>query len=217
MSTYITPYQIKEELVVFLRNQDLISISTRGVTTTTDNEGVSGTSYTLAVEPTLVKNVRYVRIGSDPELKFGSDYTVNYTTGVITFAQSQAGISTIIYDHGSNDRIWPDYPQPYLKLSNFPRIAVDIISSQTAEGELGGGSNFTNYTISITVYDKSQKNVEDMIAALRQAIIANKKNFYYFDFITPTAMGPLVVSPFGENKIFQRNQDCQIIFVWEQP
>jgi len=43
----------------------------------------------------------------------------------------------------------------------------------------------------------------------------NKKNFYYFDFITPTDLGPLIPSPFGENKIMQRNQDVRIGWVYE--
>ena len=128
---------IKQELVVLLRSADLISISDRGVSTETDT-GTFSTDLThlLGTSPTLVKNVRSVVVSASP-LSFGTDYLVNYTTGLITFTSAQSGAYTIIYDQGSNDSIFPDFPQPHLKLSDFPRIAVDIIGSTSNEIVIG--------------------------------------------------------------------------------
>jgi len=211
----VSIYDIKEELVVFLRNLDILSISDRGVTTSQDTGSFSADSnHTLATNPTLVKNVRDITVASIP-LAFGSDYTVNYVTGVISFTSPQTGAYTINYDQGTSDKIYPDFPQSYLKLSSFPRIAVDIISGLTSEYVLGAGSNLSEYGVTIVAYDRDQSDVETMVSDIRGAIQNNKKNFYNFPFITPTALGPIMSSPFGEQKVFQRNQDCMIKFVHE--
>jgi len=212
---FTTLMQIKQELVVFLRNQDLISNSDRGVTTSTDTGTFTATaSHTLATNPTLVKNIRSVTVAGSP-LYFGDDYFVNYSTGVISFNNPQTGAYSIVYDQGSSDRIFPDFPQPYLKLSSFPRISVDVIGGVTSEIELGAGTNYSEYPVTIVAYDKDLTDMENLISGIRQKIMENKKNFYYFKFITPTAMGPVIVSPFGEQKILQRNQDFLIRFVYD--
>lgn len=211
----VSIYDIKEELVVFLRNADIISISDRGVTTSQDTGTFSADStHTLVTNPTLIKNIRNVEVAST-DLVWGTDYTVNYDTGVITFVSPQTGAYVIDYDQGSSDRIFPDFPQAHLTLSQFPRVAVDIISGLTSEYVLGAGSNLTEYGLTIVAYDLDQSDVEEMVAAIRGAIQDNKKGFFNFPFITPTAMGPIMPTEFGEQKIFQRNQDFNIRFVYE--
>jgi len=211
----ISIYDIKEELVVFLRNQDIISISDRGVTTSQDTGTfIADSNHTLVVNPTLIKNVRNITIGGSA-IALGTDYTVNYTTGIISFTVAQTGAYVINYDQGGSDRIYPDFPQPYLKLNQFPRIAVDIISGNTSEFELGAGANWSEYAVSVVAYDKDQSDTEGLVASVRSKLMDNKKTFYYSTFITPTAMGPLIVSPFGQNRIFQRNQDFNIRFIYE--
>ncbi len=143
--TNISIWDIKQEVVVFIRNQDIVSISDRGVTTSQDTGTfTAANSHTLATNPTLVKNVRNVDIGGS-DLDFGVDYTVSYVTGVISFTTPQTGAYTIDYDQGSTDRIFPDFPQKYLKLNQFPRVAAEIIDAQTKELALGGGSTMTNF------------------------------------------------------------------------
>ncbi|MHA1481846.1 MAG: hypothetical protein ACTSQA_00225 [Candidatus Heimdallarchaeaceae archaeon] len=204
--------QIKQELVVALRNESLISISDRGVTTETDTGTFSATSsYTLSTSPTLVKNVRSVVVSASP-LSFGTDYTVNYTTGVISFTSAQTGDYTIIYDYGSKDRIFPDFPQPHLKLSDFPRIAVDIINSSSNEIGIGADITESDYTVSIICYATEQTVVEDLVSGVKDFLMANKKNLFYSPFITPTITGPLLVTEFGNNKLLQRNIDADVRF-----
>ena len=208
-------WSIKQELCVFLRNQDILSTSIRGVTTQQDTGTFSdNSSHTLATSPTQVKNVRNVEVAS-ADLNFGSDYTVDYSTGVISFTPNVTGDYVIDYDTGTTDRIFPDFPQADLKLNAFPRIGFDIISGKTEENSLGAQSNMSRYLISIVSYDKDQDNVEQIISNIRTAIQDNKKNFYYSPFITPVSLGPLLPSEFGNNKVFQRNQDCEILFVYE--
>lgn len=205
---------IKQELVVWLRNSDIISVSDRGVTTSQDTGTFSADStHTLGTNPTLAKNVRDVTRGS--LLVFGDDYTVDYTTGVISFTSPQTGSYTINYDQGSSDSIYPDFPQPHLKLDNFPRIAVDIISSSSNEMGVGASLTESSYVVTIVCYDIDQTDVETMIGAVKTKIMSDKKNLYYPRFITPTSVGPLLISEFGRNKIFQRNQDLEVRFNYD--
>lgn len=208
-------FDIKQELVVFLRNQDIITASDRGITTEQDTGTFSGdTTYTVATNPTLLKNIRNIEVGGN-DLTFGVDYTVNYNVGEIAFTVAQTGAYVIDYDQGATDRIFPDYPQAYLTLTNFPRIAVDIVAGTTNEQALGGTTTLNEFQLSIVAYDKSQTEVEEMISRIREAINDNKKNFYYVPFYTLTGMGPMIISPFGENKIVQRNQDAIGRFVFD--
>lgn len=207
---------IKRELLIFLRNSDIISIADRGVTTSQDTGTfTSASSHTLATNPTLIKNIRNVNVALT-DLTFGTDYTVNYNTGVITFITAQTGAYIIDYDQGSNDKVWFDFPQPYLTLKDFPRIGFDIISGSTTEFGIGANTSQSEYIVSIVCYDKDQDDVENMIANIRSKLLDNKKNFYYIPFLTVTTMGPLLITPFGQNKIMQRNQDLMIKFIFEQ-
>ena len=210
-----TLMDIKQELVTRLRSADIISITNRGVTTQSDTGTFSADlTHTLATSPTLVKNVRSVVVGGST-LTFGDDYSTNYTTGLITFTVAQTGAYTISYDTGATDRIYPDFPQPHLKISQFPRIAVDIIGSSSNEFGIGAEVTQSSYTVSIVCYDKDQSDVETMISAVKTLIMDNKKNFYYSPFITPTSTGPLLISEFGTNKLLQRNQDLEVRFSFD--
>ena len=213
--SYIGIYEIKKELIYFLRNADILSTSERGVTTSQDTGTfASDSTHTLSTNPTTLKNIRSVVIGGTT-LKYGRDYTIDESTGVVTFTSPQTGAYTIDYDTGTRDRIFPDFPQDSLKSTDFPRIGCDIISGLSSEIELGVASTFTDYVVSVNAYDKDQKDVEQMVASIRASLMANKKSFYYFPFIKPTGMSPLIQSPFGNTKIFQRGQDFSIRFVYE--
>lgn len=209
-------WNIKEELVVFLRNNDILPTGTRGVTTHTDTGSFAGqSSYTVSNDPTLLKNIRSIEVGA-VFLSFGADYDVNYETGEISFSVAQTGAYEIIYDSGSTDRIYPDFPQEHLTLSQFPRIAVEIISGTTEEMALGATTTHNEFQVSVVVYSKDQSEVEQLISAVRTAINDNKKDLYYVPFITATGLGPILVSPFGDNKIMQRNQDFIGRFVFDE-
>jgi hypothetical protein len=204
-------FDMKEEVLILLRNADVLSVGTRGVTTSQDTGTfASDSTHTLATNPTLVKNIRNVNVAST-DLVWGTDYTVNYTTGVISFTSPQTGAYVIDYDQGSTDKIFPDFPQAYLKREDFPRIAIEFTTATSGEMALGGGSNtWTDLTLNIVCYDISQKNVDEMITSVKDFVQDNKKSFYRFDFIKQLGLGPLLSSTFGETKCFQRNYVAQI-------
>lgn len=211
----ITLNQIKQELVNLFRNSDVISIGTRGVTTQQDTGTFSSAAnHTLATDPTLVKNIRGVVINAVTK-NWGEDYILNYETGVMTFTTTEDGAYTIDYDTGTTDRIFPDYPQANLRLNQFPRIAVDVISSLSNEFGIGAATTQSTYSLNIICYDKSQENVEIMISSIKSTILDNKKSLFYSAFLTPTDTGPMIVSEFGDKKVFQRNQDAQVRFSFD--
>lgn len=208
-------FQIKQELVVFLRNKDIISTSNRGVTTSQDTGSYSNDSTdTLDTNPTLVKNVRNIAVGGT-DLVFGTEYSVNYDTGVITYVSAQTGNYVIDYDQGNTDSIYPDFPQPYLKLNQFPRIAVDIIGGNMSEISLGATTSQHSYNITIVGYSATTEELEDLIKDVQSNVLSNKKNFYYLSLIHPTTLGPILNSPNKEDKVMQRNIDFLADFNFE--
>lgn len=206
---------IKQELVVLLRNGDIISTSIRGVTTSQDTGTfASASSHTLATNPTLVKNIRNITIGGTG-LNFGVDYTVNYSTGVISFTSPQTGAYVINYDTG-NDKIYPDFPRDDLRINSYPRIAVDIMSGTTDAFGIGGQDFISNYIVTIVVYEDNVQNIDTKIQSIKQLMINNATDLYNISFVKPISIGPIISSPERTNEIMQRNIDFQIMFDVEE-
>lgn len=207
---------IQQELVVHLRNSDILSTSVRGVTTSQDTGTFSSdSSHTLATNPTLARNVRSVIVGGTT-LNFGTDYTVNYNTGVISFTSNQTGAYTIDYDQGSTDKIFGDIPRDDLSINSYPRIAVTMIGATSEAFGIGGSSTITDYFISIIAYSISVSDNDTYLQSIRQAILDSAKDFYYIRFIKPSELGPIIESPNRSGEIVQRNQDFEINFEIEQ-
>lgn len=205
---------IKEELVVFLRNQDIFSTTLRGVTTVTEEFDGDGLDTTFVLTNTPVRNVRSVTVGGS-SVSFGSDYTVNYSTATVTFT-SAPGVGTdnvdIQYDYGSTDRIYPDIPRTDITVSSYPRISVQITSTRTSELALGGLNTISDHLISIYVYDDNGDDVDNYIKTVRTKFLENKKNFYYNKFITPIASSPMIYDPNRVDKIVQRTLELRSLF-----
>ena len=200
--------KIKEELAILLRNSDIFTTTQRGVTTNSDTGSFSSaSSHTLSTSPTLVKNVRNVVVDGST-LVFGTDYLVNYSTGVISFTVSQTGAYTISYDTGSTDKIFTDFPKVELKISNYPRIAIGVTSTVSQENELGAHSNITNHIISIYVYAIGTENTNNYIKSIREVILENKNDLYYLRFITPTNVSPMINEPARGDKVYTQVLDC---------
>lgn len=196
---------IKNEQVQFLRNQDVFTVGVRGVTTRTDTGTFAGDStYTLANAPTTVKNVRSVTRGT--LLVYGTDYTVNFLTGVISFTSAQTGSYTIIYDNGS-DKIYPDFPRDDLTISSFPRIALDLLNVGMDNFGIGGSQFISNVAFTVVVYDDSTNDIDGYIQTIKDLYVNNAASFFYLKFIKPTLIGPTINSPDKGDEIMQKNLD----------
>lgn len=203
---------IKKELIYFLRNQDILTTTIRGVTTTSAT-GTLATEDTITIAVTNVKNIRSVTVASVSK-SFGTDYTYNidHASGcVITFATNQTGAYSVSYDYGS-DKIHPDFPRDDLTINSYPRIATDIISIDTDAFGIGGSQFISNLNFTIVVYDDNLDDIDSYIQAIKTALEANANSFYYLGFIKPTLIGPCISSPDRSDEIMQRNIDFQAMF-----
>jgi len=200
---------IKQEQLNFLRNQDIFTITQRGVTTYTDTGTFSADStHTVANSPTSIKNIRSVTRGT--LLTYGEDYTYS-KVGVITFTAAQTGTYTIIYDSGT-DKIYPDFPRDDLTINSFPRIAIDILSAPIDAFGIGGSSFISDVAFTIVVYDKKSADIDAYIQAIKSAYISGAKNFYYMGFTKPTLIGPTLDSDNKKQEIMQKNIDILGMF-----
>jgi len=206
---------IKQELVVFLRNADIISTSDRGVTTSTDESIGTGdaSEVDFSLGQSNAKNVRNVKLATVAQT-FGTDYTVDYSTAVVTFSTppGSAVAVTATYDYGSGDKIYPDFPRTDLGITSYPRIAVAVTSIATSEIALGGADTMSDLLLSIYVYANGMVNVDTYVKTLRQAILENKQDFYYLVFVTPVTESPLINEPARGNKIYTRSIELRAPF-----
>jgi hypothetical protein len=220
--TIIDIKEVKKEWVFFLRNSDIFTTTTRGVTTTSAT-GTFAADSSLVINVTNVKNVRSVTVGVTT-LTYGSDYTVDVDyldTTIkckITFTSPQTGAYTIPYDYGATDRIFPDFPRTDIKLSNFPRIGCGLINMPTEPAGFGG-VNISKIGLTTIVYAESLDNLNDYITSIRTAAFNSKTDFYYFGkLVQIRAVGPILRAPReqGKDKIFQQNIDIEGMFNYEK-
>lgn len=213
MTNQLDQTDILEEVVVKIRNSDVLTTSQRGVVTTASTGTISGgTSITLTVPN--VKNVRSVLINSST-LSYGSDYVVDYNSGtncVITLTSAQTGNTTVNYDYGS-DKIYPGYPRQDISISAIPQIAVEFIDITSENGGFGN-VNQNSYDLSIVVYDFKKEDVRATIKKLRKFLIDNMNTFYYLKVVKPRMIGPMVPAEFEKfkDRVFKQNIDFNSSF-----
>ncbi len=204
---------IKQEFVVFLRNQDIFSVSTRGVTTVTEEFDGDGSTKAFQVSHSNMKNVRSVTVDGVAKTEF-TDYTVDYDSYTINFVSAPgAGTNNVDvqYDYGS-DKIFGDWPRTDLTISSYPRMSVAITSWKTEELEIGGAATINDYLITIFVWDDNIDDIDDYIKSIRKAVLENKKNFHYLKYVTPVSVSPVGHDPDRAEKISHRSLDCRALF-----
>ena len=164
--------EAEEELSVFIKNNDIMTITTRGVATVTAT-GTFASDSSFVIANSNVRNIRSVTVGGSP-LTFGTDYTVDYhfldTTYKckITFTAAQTGAYSIPYDHGTSDKIYTDWPQDTLSISSYPRIVIEITNAPHKESSLDGAHTETEFLITASVFGKGKTEVNDYIKTIRQ-------------------------------------------------
>lgn len=158
-----------------------------------------------------LKNIRSITVAGSP-LLFGTDYT--YDTEFIdttkktkiTFTSAQTGAYTIIYDFGT-DKIWPDYPRDDLSISSYPRIAIDTQDSGTDAFGIGGNDYITDLGITVVAYAKTTSKVSSLVSDIRQKLISSNQEFFYFKFLKPVGVGPIIIDPTSKKEIVSRSID----------
>lgn len=209
--------KIKEEIVVFIRNQDILTTSQRGVTTTTDEFNGDGNQTVFNLTQTNPKNVRSVTVGGVSQT-YGTDYEVDYYNAQVTFT-SAPGSGTnnvdIQYDYGE-DKIYPDWPRLELGLNSYPRIGLDYLSGESSEQGLNADIVLVNPVVQVGVFADKGADVDDYHKDIRSAIINNKKSFYRFKLISPVGIGVMINEEGRHNKILSRTTDYRLYNVVEE-
>lgn len=217
-------YEIKEELIRFLRNSDVFTIAQRAVTTSElEVEFSSTTEYSLPYS--TVKNIRSITVDGSP-LTFGTDYTYDTdygtkpnTTCKITFSSSQTGDAVITYDSGP-DKIFGDWPRiDVIKEDNYPRIAVVNLPTNTVPEGSASSQAIMRSTInfSVAVFADSVKLIDQTLDRIKNLIINNQKNFYYSNLMLPGDRGPVTPASNTSSKIFSRSLEINSQFHIERP
>lgn len=218
-TSFLNESNISQELVTFIRNQDVLTISERGVTTSTDT-GTFASDSTHLIAVSDVKNIRSITVGGGG-LALGTDYTYNTNfddSGTkkckITFTSAQTGSFSIPYDHGT-DKIWPDFPRDDLSISSYPRIAVDTQDSGTDTFGIGGNAYITDMAITIVVYAATTSQLDSLVTSIRTKMITNNQSFFYLNFIKPVGIGPAIIDPTSKKEIMSKNVDFLAQFLVE--
>lgn len=187
--------EIKEELVVFLRNQDIYTTTQRGVTTTTAT-GTWSSATSQLINKTNVRNIRSITVDGTP-LAFGTDYTVDYSFSdttikcKISLVAAQTGDYIITYDYGT-DKIFPSLAKNELTISSFPRIGIHIIGDANSDIDMPGDMEESVISFTVAVYDKKTNAIDATLKLIRAAFIGNKKAFYYLTYVRRLSTGPLL-------------------------
>lgn len=203
---------IKQEQVVFLRNNDVFTITQRGVTTASATGTLSGTKV-ITISRTNVKNIRSITVAAVTK-NLGTDYTANYKHAngcVITFGASQTGDYVVSHDYGT-DKIYPDFPRDDLTIDSYPRIAVDILNVSMDAHGIGGSQFISNIAFTVVVYEDKSDDLDGYIQTIKDLYVANAKEFYYMKFVKPTLVGPTINSPDKKDEIMQKNIDLLGMF-----
>ena len=208
--------EIKEEQLVFLRNQDILTISQRGVATASATGTFAGEN-SLTISVINIKNIRSITVAAVLK-SLGTDYTVAYgeASAIISFTAAQTGDYTIPYDHGVGDSIYPDFPRDDLTINSYPRIAVDILNAPIDAFGIGGTQFISNVAFTVVIYANKSADLDTYVQAIKAAYVANPKSFYYLKFIKPTLIGPTINSPDKQDEIMQKNIDLLGMFEVDQ-
>ena len=196
---------IGKELEMLLRNADILSVTSRGVATTTDSVTLSAATTHL-INKTNVKNVRSIT-----GLTFGTDYTydLDYNDSgtikcKITFTVAQTGDYDIQYDYGSTDKIFYGLPRQEQMLEDYPIIKIDFTSVSTEQAAANGQVFESNYLITLYVYHKTVDDLNDTVKNIRTFTLSNQTTSYYLRYIIPNSSGPIMYSPDKNEKLVFR-------------
>ena len=215
----------KEEFLVFLRNSNILSTAVRGVTTVA-SETFSGTgsSQTLTLANNVVRNIRSVTVTSVAKKAY-LDYTPTYGSTTTIAGTFTSGTNNIVvsYDYSlaTTEKVWGDYPEIKFVVDDAPRVGFDWMIMNNEPMGLGGSGYLNDAIISVKLYAKSLKAIDQYVDLLRTAIFTNQKLLYHFPFINVRSVSPIIITRVneGENvlakKVFVKNVDIQLRFQYE--
>jgi len=216
--------KLRQEILVFLRNSDILSTTQRGVTTKTDTFTATAGQTVFTLTSYTVRNIRSVTVASVTKNAY-FDFTPAYNQGSASTVTLHSGATVgdsvaIQYDYSSGliEKIFPDYPiSTPLFPTDLPRIGFDFEASRTTPIGIGSPNWLTDYLVRIKMFEYGNyKNIDATLTVLRTKIKAAQKSFYHFQLATVSSMGP-VISHTAEKRgaVFERFLDLECRFGFE--
>lgn len=134
---------------------------------------------------------------------FGSGWTIHWRgadIGKVEFTTSPVtGTDNISITYGytgsNNNMVYPDYPRNDLGLSQYPRVGFLIRINPSTAGLAGANNPIrNNILISLKVVDLDTYQIDYLTSQFLEQIKKDAKQFYNFDYIEPSGIGPYDIS-----------------------
>lgn len=207
--------QIKEELLNRIRSSDIISISIRGVTTTTDTFVATSGQTEFILSNDGIKNIREVRINTVAQTAL-IDYTYTLTSDdpdddkiiTLTTGATLNDDVEIDYDYSSTgDHIYDDFPLlPKKAGDKFPWIGFDIGEETTELQSFNRVLYQSNLPFKFTTYGVGRNQTEDLATSLRNFLISIRQDLVRLEYIEPTGRGSIrPLETITDKKIFKKD------------
>lgn len=193
--TIVNKQKIKEEVLNFLRNEDIFTTIQRGVST--DSETIVATAgqtdFTLTTT-NLISNIRSVTVNGDTKTVY-VDYDINIikdktSTRTINF---YSGLSlndsvVITYDESSaekGDKIYPDMPDIKLIKSSYPRVNFEI--EETTTEPINSNHSKYNKMLVLTFRIIAERwQIDDLSLDIYEKIFDNRKSWQNNNLMRPS-------------------------------
>lgn len=215
--------QIKEELLNRIRNADIMSITTRGVTTQTDNFTGTGSQTEFVLTNSGIKNIRSVKIATvlqDPLVDYVYTLTdIDSENQKINFivAPGNTVAIEIIYDTSSTgDKIYDDFPKVEISNDKYPRIGFDIVSDSTSLQGFDRQLYQTELLLTFSAYGLGKNQTEDILSNLRQELHDIRKDLVRLEYIEPRGRSRMIPLEGTNDKVFKRSVDFAAPFEFEE-
>jgi len=149
-------------------------------------------------------------------MKYGTEYTINSGGTDITFSTAPStGTNnvSIALKYGIT-WVYPDFNKTNITITDFPRISISAISTNTQPNAIGGANFKTSLIISATIAGKTRQQINSLINLVRERLLNNAKSFGLFTIIEPSAESALSDSALHQ-RIMQRTIDFFIPYKFE--
>ena len=184
----INRLKIKEEILNYIRNQDIISPTVRGVTTTTDTFTTTEIRPIVTLTNRGVKNIREVSVGDTTYVAFVDYDIINLETSSSVSIEFNIDVTIgselqVTYDYGNGDRVYWDFPQDYVSIAKLtPRITFDLVSIATTNRSLNENLQQKSLVFEFRVFSGGN-DVEVIAQNLYDSIFSNKKDFKRLNYL----------------------------------
>lgn len=213
-------YDVKEELLVYLRN-NLHSSDPKSRMTLGSQLFTAGSNSTLwTVTGSHVSAVSGVMIKTTTLTP--SEYDVDYQNTnpgapiTVTTSTVGTGSTVVVYYWSGTEWIYPDMPRNDLGMNSYPRIAFDVISLRREPFGIGGTSFKSDYMVQMNVYADKNSTIDDLIHKAGSVFMKGAKNFQNWQFIYPSNISPTMKAQSKNEKISFKAQDFVVKGIYDE-